>query len=584
MQRPISAPTKLPVNALDRCTQRSATQSIVQQKETSVLQAQALSADVPVGVLELPVRVWGSRRIKSDSGQPERVEVLAEETCTVIVFPHGAVIRLSAAVELGQLVMVANRKSHQNVLCRVVNVKKYPSARGYAEIEFLQPANGFWEAYIPQGTLKLTERARIPAAMSVKPAKTGPVAPNSASTQDWIPTRSATPSKPPAVAPEPPEDFWSSSFPKEAISVLANAATASAAPAPTVRNKVESIESRAIDVPSVGKLVQPAAMHSTASESPTETSERNVSKPNPILSPAIANSGMSGVSSTQEHQRDKFASERSALDWIRGLLGPSLGQVITRTANRNPFPRRQMVFVWVTVTNLFIMAATGILLLHRGTVPSAATTQTNPTPIASTVSPFANTMQSPQPESKSTSIVMGPPIPVKVEGFPGSRSSELADSVRIFQPPTRKPTSVGKFPSIRLLAPHLIERRPAAAIDRDVPPDMTAVDPNINASAIQGVLKTLSHVGGRVRDPRLVTRTVPSYPTAARQIGLEGEVTINAVIDISGKLTNLKVVSGAPLLRQAALDSLRDWKYEPGYLDDNPVEVKTSITVKFRLR
>ena len=579
----MSAPTKQPVNALDRCTQRS-TQSIVQPKETSVLQAQALSADIPVGVLELPVRVWGSRRIKSDSGQPERVEVLAEETCTVIVFPYGAVIRLSAAVEPGQLMMVANRKSDRNVLCRVVNVKKYSSARGYAEIEFLQPANGFWEAYIPQGTLKLTERARIPAAMSVTPAKPGPVAPNPASTQDWIPTRSATPSKSPAVAPEPPEDFWSSSFPKEAISVLADAVTASEAPAPTVRNKMESIENCAIHVPSVGKLVQRAAMHSTASESPFETTERNVSKPNPLLSPTSANSRISDLSSTQEHQRDKFANERSALDWIRGLLGPFLGQVITRTANRNPSARRQMVFVRVTVTSLFLMGASGILLLHRGTLPSAATTQTNLTPIASTDSPFANTMQSPQPESNSTSIAMGPRIPVKVEGFPGSRSSELADNVAHFSATDKKATSVGKFPNVRLLAPHLVERRPGAAIDRDAPPDMTAVDPNINASATQGVLATLSHVGGRVREPRLVTRTVPSYPAAARLIRTEGEVTINAVIDTSGKLTNLKVVSGAPLLRQAALDSLRDWKYEPGYLDDNPVEVKTSITVKFRLR
>jgi protein TonB len=87
-----------------------------------------------------------------------------------------------------------------------------------------------------------------------------------------------------------------------------------------------------------------------------------------------------------------------------------------------------------------------------------------------------------------------------------------------------------------------------------------------------------------MREPRLVSRTVPSYPAAARQIGIEGEVTIDAVIDTYGKLTNLKVVSGAPLLQQAALDSLRNWKYEPGYLDDKPVAVKTSIIVKFRLR
>ncbi len=494
----MSAPTKQPVNALDRSAQRSATQSIVQPKETSDLQAQAHSAEVPVGVLELPVRVWGSRRITSDSGQPERIEVLAEETCTVIVFPHGAVIRLSAAVEPGQLMMIANRKSHQNVLCRVVSVKKYPSARGYAEIEFLQPANGFWEAYIPQGTLKLTERARILAATSEKPAKPSPVSPKPASTQPWVPTRSATSSKPSTA----PENSWSLSYPTEKISAPANCSSISFASPPTVRTELMPIHGCTIETPSVKKQVQSAAATATASVSRPEAKERNVSKP--LFSPAIANSGKQA--------------------------------------------------------------------------------ETSPAPVAPTVSALANTVRSLQHESNSTTIVREPRITVKAEGFPGLRSREFADNVRIFQPPTRRPTSVGKIPNGNLLAPHSIERRLAAAIGLDVPPDLTGVDLNTSAGAIQGVLTAVSPVGGRMREPRLVTRTVPSYPAAARQVGIEGDVAIDAVIDTDGKLTNLKVVSGAPLLQQAALDSLRNWKYEPGYLNDKPVAVKTSVIVKFRLR
>ena len=581
----MSAPTKQPVNALDRSTQRSATQSIVQPKETSVLQAQAISAEVPVGVLELPVTVWGSRRTPSDSLEPERIEVLVEETCTVIVFPHGAVIRLSAAVEPGQVIMVANRKSNQNVPCRVVNVKKYPNARGFAEIEFLHPANGFWGAYISQGTLKLTDGATIPAATSEKSPKSSPVAPKPASTPTWIPIGSATSSKPPAAASTAPEDYLCSCSPKEVISVVTNAATASPAPAHSVQYKVESVESRAIQIHSVGKPVQRAAMAATACESRYETTEPNDSKPNPRLSPAIANSSKLAVPSTQEHQRDESAKKRSARDWIRGLLGSLLEHVITRiAADRTPSSRRRMVFVWVTLTGLLITGATGTFLHHHGTAEFAATNQPNPTPEASADSPIAIITHSLHPERNSTSMMTGPRIPVKAEGFPGSRSQELADNVRIFHPPTRKPTSVGKIPNGRLLAPTSIERRSDAAIGRDVAPDVVAVDPNISASALQGVLAGLSPVGGRMREPRLVTRTVPSYPAAARQVGIEGEVAIDAVIDTSGKLTNLKVVSGAPLLQQAALDSLRSWKYEPAYLDDKPVPVKTSITVKFRLR
>src|SRR5580704_18816219 len=94
----MSATSKQPVNALDRSTQDSATRSIIQSAEFAS-QTDAVFAEVPIGVLEVPVAVWGSRPAVSISGQLGRIDVFAEETCTVIVFPHGAVIRLSKPVE-----------------------------------------------------------------------------------------------------------------------------------------------------------------------------------------------------------------------------------------------------------------------------------------------------------------------------------------------------------------------------------------------------------------------------------------------------------------------------------------------------
>jgi TonB family protein len=580
----MTAPTKQPVNALDRCSQHPATESLVQPKEASAPQAQTLSAEVPIGVLEVPVTVWGSRRMTSDPGRPDRIDVVAEETCTVIVFPHGAVIRLSATVEPGQLMMVANRKSHQNVLCRVVNVRKYSNAKGYAEIEFLQPAEGFWEAYILQGTLMLTERAKIVAPASEASAKASPVAPKQTITQTWVPPQPAASSEQAKAASTPAEDFWSSSFPKEVISVLADAATASPAPGATIRDNLESMECRKVEVPAVGKPVQSAAMGSTAAESPFGTTVPKVSEPNPLPSSAIANSAEFGVLSTEEHQRDESASERSARSSVRELFRRLVVQGEARiTTEKVHLPRRSLILTGASLVSLFTIGAIGIILLHQRATQSA-TAQTSPAPVASTVSALADNVQSLQPENNITTNVTGPRIPVKATGFPGSRSKEFADNVRIYQPPTEKPTPVGKIPNVRLLAPRSMERRSAAAVGRDVPPDVTKVDPNVSASAFQGIFAGLSPAGGRMREPRLVSRAVPSYPAAARQIGIEGDVTIDAVIDIDGKLANPKVVSGAPLLQQAALDSLLNWKYEPGYLDDKPVAVKTSIIVKFRLR
>jgi periplasmic protein TonB len=90
-------------------------------------------------------------------------------------------------------------------------------------------------------------------------------------------------------------------------------------------------------------------------------------------------------------------------------------------------------------------------------------------------------------------------------------------------------------------------------------------------------------VDDRVKAPRLTSRVAPIYPATARRENVEGEVVINALIDITGRPTKLKVVSGPTLLQAAALDAVREWHYEPSYLDDKPVPVGLYISVNFRL-
>ena len=90
-------------------------------------------------------------------------------------------------------------------------------------------------------------------------------------------------------------------------------------------------------------------------------------------------------------------------------------------------------------------------------------------------------------------------------------------------------------------------------------------------------------VGGRVKEPRLLSRVDPVYPALARQTHMQGTVVIDAVIDEHGDVVEMKVVSGPPLLIQSALDAVRRWKYEPTYLNEEPVPVQLNVTVTFRL-
>jgi protein TonB len=90
-------------------------------------------------------------------------------------------------------------------------------------------------------------------------------------------------------------------------------------------------------------------------------------------------------------------------------------------------------------------------------------------------------------------------------------------------------------------------------------------------------------VGGGVREPKVISRVNPEYPPLARQIHMQGVVTIDAILDEQGNVAEMKVVSGPPLLMQSALDAVRKWKYEPTYLNDQPVSVQLNVTVTFCL-
>jgi|SRR5579859_1598758 len=90
-------------------------------------------------------------------------------------------------------------------------------------------------------------------------------------------------------------------------------------------------------------------------------------------------------------------------------------------------------------------------------------------------------------------------------------------------------------------------------------------------------------VGGNVQAARIVNRVQPVYPPLARQTRISGTVRLHAIISKDGTIQQLEVMSGHPLLQQAALDAVRQWRYQPTLLNGEPVEVDTTIDVIFSL-
>jgi protein TonB len=90
-------------------------------------------------------------------------------------------------------------------------------------------------------------------------------------------------------------------------------------------------------------------------------------------------------------------------------------------------------------------------------------------------------------------------------------------------------------------------------------------------------------IGGAIREPVKVKHVSPIYPAIAQSARVSGKVIIDAVIGTDGAVRDARILSGMPLLNQAALDAVRQWRYSPTMLNGEPVQVVMTVTVDFRL-
>jgi TonB family protein len=96
-------------------------------------------------------------------------------------------------------------------------------------------------------------------------------------------------------------------------------------------------------------------------------------------------------------------------------------------------------------------------------------------------------------------------------------------------------------------------------------------------------IPTRIRVGGNVQASKLTSQTPPEYPPLAKQARIQGVVKMEAIIDNDGKVVNVHILSGHPLLAPAAMEAVRQWQYAPTLLNGQPVQVLTQVDVNFTL-
>ena len=113
---------------------------------------------------------------------------------------------------------------------------------------------------------------------------------------------------------------------------------------------------------------------------------------------------------------------------------------------------------------------------------------------------------------------------------------------------------------------------------RTAPPKATTAKASADENGSPASDETSSATNGY-----LLTRVVPKYPEQARRQRIQGPVVMKALVGKDGSVQDVRVIGGAAELVQAAVDAVRQWRFQPHLLNGNPVEFETQVTLKFSL-
>ena len=106
---------------------------------------------------------------------------------------------------------------------------------------------------------------------------------------------------------------------------------------------------------------------------------------------------------------------------------------------------------------------------------------------------------------------------------------------------------------------------------------------SVSAAVAQVVVPQRVRVSQGVMQTLVTKKVNPDYPPDAKKDHVQGVVVLRLRIDKQGNVADAQLISGHPALAQAAIDAVKQWKYRPYLLNNNPVEVETQVTVNFTL-
>jgi protein TonB len=507
------------------------------------------------------------RSLPNESGGMSKA--IREEVRTVIVFDNGAVLRCSESLPVGYSLILTNSNA-RDVVCRVVGGRSMPNIKGYVEVQFLETVSNFWSTHQDGGA-------------------------------------------PSFAAPQTPEHLSLGPTPSlESIDGLLGV------PAPAAPR-----ESKA-----------KAARPSPELTAPSSSSYSHAENANPST---IGNWKSFASEPAVEKQSNAAMSETSEADFSASPSGPSRDFMSKglMAYDKPPSSAAAKSGRMPLIAGAAVLALAGVAgvvyFMHQNGAPASVTTssivnkQTTPQSISPSNSPepalpepttsmAMNAQPATQPVAveKSSSILTAVPAvvtnPVTSDSTSNSASNERntrkpeknASPARQPEPlASPKPAAANLTANLKMNTPSAPARKPADLGGSAAPPAEIAAPEATGGSPSAALLTSSSRISNPpapppaapapvaankvVTEPKLISSAQLAYPPAARQANIQGTVTVTANIDEFGRVFSARALNGPLMLREAAVNAVKQWKYSPGLVDGKPAPSQVTVGVAFKL-
>jgi TonB family protein len=549
---------------------------------------------------EAAVTVAGARPGESAG----RRELFTENTTSVLVFENGGVIRLGTDVIVGQLLFLTHRESKREVVAQVTGKQRFHAGSPYIELEFTEAAPGFWDVEFP--AKPLPEGAERPARPAARRTPDRPPTLAPAVATDPALTPAQTPEQTAALTPPAPTD---SEAPATATAAPA-AANAEllyvleepleeAGEAPAARSAEEvgrlrqEVETLRVQLQSlkqgVGAEGSSGRGDGGGMGKAAEVPARSNGTRNELLDVNAPSEAPSTPVRAEEHREEptqpgakrEFAAQdllpAVALDFSRADDAIEQSVKAERKSGRKGARQTGKAGGGKTLrvallAAVLLAAATGVAwykhwLPQFGGAKASPWSAATPAPVApanggqkTSVSPAdANSTAGTSQTAAAETVAGGKDAQSAVPATDAAPGAEAAAEPKTYRDPTR-PTIREKAGNSRIVAGR---------------GDVRA------ANKLEATEVSVIPEGGATVPPKLLQSVRAMPPPEAVRGFVTGNVNLDAVVDASGHVSSMKVLSGPAALRNAAMDALKRYKYEPAKQNGRAVSAHVNVTVQF---